>query len=100
MRCKNVAKVYRKSLLYLVSRALERAREKPIFGMEKYAGGLPSIRGLEFIYSNGRADAGSRCASTTHGGFDNDPKTMNDILELILGEAPAEPFTAEDLSGF
>ena len=34
----NVAKIYRKSLLYLVSKAFERVKDKPLLGMENYAG--------------------------------------------------------------
>ena len=92
-----VATAYRKSLLYLVSRALERTREKRLLGMEIHAATLPRKRRLKFVYSDGR---NARSASTTHGGFDNDPNTMNDILTTILGAAPRRPFTEADLSGF
>ena len=38
-----------------------------------------------------------RTASTSHGGFDNDPATMNDVLKRILGKLPAAPFTKDNL---
>ncbi len=97
----NVAKVYRKSLLYLVSRAFERNNKgAPILGMEKFkkeivfSGKKPAI-----IYSNGSSNTGSR--STTHGGFDNDIDTMNHILKRILKtrptRKPVREFTEKDL---
>ena len=95
-----VAFAYRKSLLYLISRALERGRDKPLLGMEIHAANLPPTEGLEFIYSDGHDTDTARSASTSHGGFDNDPKTMNGILENILGTPPAAPFTLADLKYF
>ena len=90
----NVAYAYRKSLLYLVSRALERQPEKPLLGMQKYSAELPGEPDLEFIYSDGRS---GRSTSRSHGGFDNDAPTMNDILATILGSPPPKPFTPEEL---
>lgn len=92
----DVAKVYGKSLLYLVSRAFEEASEAPLLGMQQYnklldTSGLP----LEFVYAKSRRAGRSR--SATHGGFDNDPATMNDVLRRILGEKPIRPFTEKDL---
>lgn len=92
----DTVKVYQKSLLYLVSNAFERADFKPLLGMEKFvdkvsfAHGQPSI-----IYSDGVQ--GQRTRSKTHGGFDNDPYTMNNILKEILGTTPVEKFTKESL---
>ena len=92
----NVEKVYRKSLLYLVSNAFERVDKRPLLGMEKFsqlvtrAGSQP-----QFIYSNGVDGAQSR--STSHGGFDTDVYTMNHVLEMILGAAPGEPFRQAEL---
>ena len=95
-----VAFAYRKSLLYLISHALERERDKPLLGMQSHATGLTKTKGLKFIYSDGRSNGKARSASTSHGGFDNDPNTMNDILQNILGTAPAVPFRLEDLKDF
>jgi hypothetical protein len=95
----NVATAYRKSLLFLVSRALERARNKPLLGMQLYSKSLAARTGLEFIYSNGRTGP-SR--SRSHGGFDNDENTMNDILKTILGRPalPKDRFTEEEMRGY
>ena len=93
----NVAKVYRKSLLYLVSRALERDIDKPILGMQRYSKGLRARAGMNLIYSNGR---GNVTRSTSHGGFDNDEYTLNSMLTQILGDDPAKPFLAEEMEGY
>lgn len=95
----NVANAYRKSLLYLVSRALERpAKEvKPLLGMQKYSKKLSKRSGLKVIYSNGTSGP---TQSTTHGGFDNDENTMNNILTKILGNLPKIPFKNNELSTF
>lgn len=87
---------YRKSLLYLVSNAFETEKGKPLLGMERFkkriktAGTQPGV-----FYSNGVS--GNQTRSTSHGGFDNDPVTLNHILRDILAEPPRKPFTAGDL---
>jgi len=93
----NVSLIYRKSLLYLVSRALERKIDKPLLGMQRYARKLTPYPDLSFHYSNGKKGL---TTSTSHGGFDNDVKTMNSIMTRILGEAPPEPFTKKEMKGY
>ena len=96
----NVAKVYRKSLLFLVSKALEEEREAKILGMQRYSAELENIspKVLDFVYSKGQKKTTKlRSASESHGGFDNDKHTMNDILNTILGKKPVRPFNDEDL---
>ena len=93
----NVALVYRKSLLYLVSHALERESDKPILGMQRYSKKLAERPGLVFQYSNGKKGV---TTSTSHGGFDNDVKTMNTIMTQILNKAPSKPFTEEEMKGY
>lgn len=88
-----VTPLYRKSLLYLVSNAFERESEKPIFGMEKFNKGI-SHANLKTHFSS---DRGTVSRSRTHGGFDNDPTTMNTLLKTILGKAPKRPFMPSDL---
>jgi hypothetical protein len=99
-----VTPVYNKSLLYLVSNAFEpepsatarppkTLRSKPLLGMQKFKDGIGTSL-LTVVYA-GPGSAVSN--STSHGGFDNDPATMNDILRQVLGKAPARPFTKEDL---
>lgn len=93
----NVGKIYRKSLLYLVSNAFEREDAKPLLGMEKFVKEVKTVGATpQFIYSNGTE--GQRTRSSSHGGFDNDHYTMNHILKRILGQAPTHPFTAEGLN--
>ncbi len=92
----SVAGLYRKSLLYLVSRAFEEERPAPLLGMERWSRQAPVAgTGPVFHYSEG--PGGRVCCSTTHGGFDNDPCTLNHILRRVLGAPPRRPFGAEDL---
>lgn len=87
-----VAKIYGKSLLYLVSRAFEDQTPEAIVGMEKYRKQL-DVSGLPVtsVISDGQNNKRSR--STSHGGFDDDPFTLNDMLKRILGHKPKRPFT-------
>ena len=92
----SVASVYRKSLLYLVSRAFEEDPIEPLLGMQRYNQDLDtSDLPLSFIYSG--PPHTSRCNSTSHGGFDNDPGTMNDILKRVLLKKPKKLFTTDSL---
>lgn len=91
-----VAYVYRKSLLYLVSRAFEENPVAPILGMAKYSEKI-TAKNIKFVYSQGVVDDSPRTSSETHGGFDNDLATMNDMLSRILGEKPSRLFTKADL---
>jgi pimeloyl-ACP methyl ester carboxylesterase len=98
----NVGTVYRKSLLYLVSRAFEEKIDpaESLLGMQRYSGDLEKLRPdrLFFHYSDGRTTPGVRTASTSHGGFDNDPATMNDVVKTVLGKSSIpQPFTKESL---
>lgn len=97
---------YGKSLLYLVSNAFEGRRGVPLLGLERcvqedqalaklYAGQVDGRPAL-VVAGSGGAD-GSRSSSRTHGGFDNDPDTMNSVLTRILNAAPKRAFTARDL---
>jgi hypothetical protein len=97
---------YGKSLLYLVSNALEGEREVPILGMQKFLEEEPDlfnllnrkINGLPGIVVSGQSDQpGASSKSDTHGGFDNDPNTLNSVLIRILGNLPKRPFTERDL---
>jgi hypothetical protein len=95
----NVGAVYRKSLLYMVSRAFEETIPAPILGMMKYAkieAGLPA---RSVYVSEGKPQTSNEVptASTSHGGFDNDPYTMNHMLRRILKKSPKEKFSAESL---
>lgn len=90
---------YGRSLLWLVSRAFEERRDTPILGMNAYlkaAVGIESIMG-EVVISVAKGTRGAETASTSHGGFDNDPFTLNSILYRILGRKPETEFVQRDL---
>ncbi|ANO51155.1 C1 family peptidase [Woeseia oceani] len=94
-----VTGVYRKSLLYLVSRAFE---EEPhpasILGMQEYCKPVAGrLSRLKLHVSDGDVPGTGSTKSETHGGFDNDPATMNSVLKRILGKKPAQPFTGKSL---
>ena len=98
----NVASVYHKSLLYLVSQAFEEVVHPaaPLLGMQLYSKALEArhIKSLSFHYSTGPAGKGASTESTSHGGFDNDPATMNSVLETVLGTKNVpQKFTKESL---
>ena len=98
----NVGMVYRKSLLYLVSRSFEEQIDpaESLLGMQRYSQELEKLqpKSLYFHYSDGRVNGRTRTASTSHGGFDNDPYTMNDVLKTVLNKPSVpHPFTKETL---
>ena len=93
----NVVMAYRKSLLCLVSNAFERERGKPILGMQRFSKTLKATSGLNITYSNGK---GAATRSESHGGFDNDARTMNSLLTRILDAAPPEPFNDKEMKGY
>ncbi|MFQ5498152.1 MAG: serine aminopeptidase domain-containing protein, partial [Candidatus Zixiibacteriota bacterium] len=92
----SVATIYRKSLLYLVSNAFELEKETAILGMEKFKDMVASVRSQpHIVYSGG--SSGTRSRSRSHGGFDNDPYTMNHILRRVVGRSPNRLFSESDL---
>ncbi|KAA3626456.1 MAG: peptidase C1 [Proteobacteria bacterium] len=89
---------YRKSLLHFVSRSFEENTPAPILGMQMHGKSLDNtLPRLEMIYSHGDATKEARTLSTVHGGFDNDPATLNDVLKRMLGKKPKREFTKADL---
>jgi papain like protease len=108
---------YGKSLLYLVSNAFEGERETPLAGMERFVrpieGSADRVDPVLEAFFQQKVDgqpslvvAGAHTGpdispnaseSDTHGGFDNDTKTMNAVLYRILGRRPDSPFTDRDL---
>jgi hypothetical protein len=88
--------IYRRSLLYLISNGLEGRREVPIAGMETFWG---KRRRWTTHVSHGSSPF-SR--ASTHGGFDNDPFTMNTILSRVCARPVDEGnggFTLAELNG-
>jgi hypothetical protein len=94
----NVAKIYRKSLLYLVSNSFERAgKGTPLLGLERDLENFPTDESLARIhYSNGQTS--EYTLSNSHGGFDNDPVTMNHILKCIKKGSAISRFTYRELN--
>ena len=94
-----VGGVYRKSILYLVSRSFEEdPRPAKILGMEIYKKGVAAgLKNLTIHYSQGNVAASKKTKSETHGGFDNDVTTMNSVLRRILRKKPEVPFTEKSL---
>jgi hypothetical protein len=108
---------YGKSLLYLVSNAFEGRRETPLLGMQRFVTGPAADRDVAKLFArsvdgrpalviagaHGDPDsenddgAHSRSESDTHGGFDNDPATLNSILFRILDGKPAREFEVRHL---
>ncbi|MFC1573304.1 hypothetical protein ACFL6M_06865, partial [Candidatus Eisenbacteria bacterium] len=90
----HVAKVYHKSLLYLVSEAFEAKKHEMLLGMEKHLPantaavaslGTRTRRGSTVIHSRGGRNVKLVSSSTSHGGFDNDTDTLNSTLRIIRG---------------
>lgn len=72
---------YTRSLLYLVAESFEHGVRTPILGMEKYFDEHIASLGLKNIQSWSAPLGVSQ--STTHGGFDDDAATRNNIISLI-----------------
>jgi len=98
----NCARIYRKSLLYLIYHALEDERRTPILGLEESLRGDADLKALfglagsagkaEVIWSRSPSDTGrSASRSETHGGFDDDAPTMNSVARRLLDLADAHP---------
>jgi hypothetical protein len=95
-----VTKAYNKSLLYLVSNAFEEEVPKArILGMENFCKTVERrvLPRLSVHYSQGDVPGARVTASGTHGGFDNDPLTLNHILRRVFGKKPKLEFTQESL---
>jgi hypothetical protein len=96
--------IYHKSLLYLVSRALERRApgqsEVPLLGMARFldrpSGGTTlrseiEARGGVCVLSPEARPDDSRSDATSHGGFAGDPQTMTSVVMRALGRSTPAP---------
>ncbi|MFA5845154.1 MAG: C1 family peptidase [Coriobacteriia bacterium] len=94
---------YGKSLLWLVSNSFEDRRQTPLLGMSHFLKSAPGLRKStigDIIESSGRAGGNSApSTSESHGGFDNDPRTINSVLERILDKRPNPRFDSRDFGG-
>lgn len=99
----NAARIYHKSLLYLVSHAFEaRLRQpslgfveddgsEPLLGMAKYVERLPkNEQPADWVLAPNAKSGRDGSTATTHGGFDDDPATLKATLARILGKASAQ----------
>ncbi|MET0863788.1 MAG: hypothetical protein ABWZ98_05590 [Nakamurella sp.] len=102
-------RLYRRSLLYLVSRRFEPEPDAPILGLEMSiradpeltaAFGLnaesPGLAEVIWSPSGPQAPLDSRSSAITHGGFDNDPDTMNSVARRVLGRSEIVGFPAAE----
>lgn len=89
-----VAKVYRKSLLYLVSNAFEEQPKAPILGLD-HCVPKPIRSRVDYVLAD--PAEGARSQSRSHGGFDSDTATMNDLPARVVGHAPRTVFTKNDM---
>jgi len=121
----NTAYIYRKSLLYLVSNALEQDRRTPLMGLERALTGQDDQASWDGASTTGetlslwrRAAAEAKLASrlkvvredkvltaepdvripSSHGAFDNDLAIIGASLERICGQPLREP--PRDLRGY
>lgn len=102
----NCARIYNKSLLYLVSDAFEEEARIPllrdgwpVFGMKKF---LEEDSELVSLFQSGRAelilapnteqDPAKRSGARHHGDFDNDAATIAATLHLITGSGESARF--------
>jgi hypothetical protein len=84
---------YNKSLLYLVSNALDKD-SKALAGMALYRDRLPQWPSLQVDYA---ARGSTTTASLSHGGFDNDGATFTTIISRMLGRAAKPPVEDSEL---
>lgn len=73
---------YRRSLLYLVSESFEGGATTPILGLQKdYERNIAPLPPKSEVH----VSPGPVSTSTTHGGFDDDPGTIERIIDFIRG---------------
>jgi hypothetical protein len=104
-RADDCAGIYRKSLLYLISHALEPEPKTPILGLEVALRNDPRLRELfglgamrspigEVVWSTTLVNQGrSASQATRHGEFDDDAPTMNSIARRVVGADDNDPIT-------
>ena len=92
----HVANIYHKSLLYLVSNALEPMPDTPLLGLEKHVRKDKEVADIfkrtgtqslaDWVISPNKASLGSLGASRAdhHGQFDDDPATLKATMARIL----------------
>lgn len=74
---------YRRSLLHLVSESFEGGTRTPILGMQTHFDAWQARRKLPNTTS--LLSPGPKVASSTHGGFDEDPGALAQVIDFIKG---------------
>ena len=93
-----VGNIYRKSLLYLVSRAYQdKYAITPLLGMARYLNRVRTTGAKSRIEHFTPLTDPDKCLADTHGAFDNDVNTMNSMLAIVLGKRPRTRFEPKDL---
>ena len=93
--------LYHHSLLYLIRAALEDAPDTPILGLQESLQGDPATAALfggpaaTVVLSTTApgAPVDARSISTSHGGFDDDPATMESVARRVTGRANVTSFS-------
>lgn len=103
LELEDTAGPYHKSLLYLVSRSFETEQPAPILGLEeslrqdlkliRFFGLAGNQKTADVLFSKTPPGAPlrSRTSSTSHGGFDDDPDTMNSLMRRMLDVPDTTP---------
>lgn len=102
----NVAGIYGKSILHLISRVLEEGCSDgtvaPLLGLSRDVEeeNIENIDDVDFVISQGDAQRNKNSTSRRHGDFERDPATMNHILRRILGQRPTIRFRTDHFGSF
>lgn len=97
----NCFNIYGKSLLYLVSASFEKNRQTPILGLHKDIRADAAVTALldgprgELILTPNKNTGPTASGAASHGGFNEDRRTMESVLLRITGrDKPLTPFPA------
>jgi len=102
----NVAGIYGKSILHLISRVLEEGCSDstvvPLLGLSRDVEeeNIENIDDVDFVISQGDAQRNKNSTSRRHDDFERDPATMNHILRRILGQRPTIRFRTDHFGSF
>ena len=77
---------YRRSLLYLVSNALEERAHMPVLGMANFFDTTVAPRNLPHLQCR-VAPSSPATGATKHGNVDDDTRTQASVLAHILGQS-------------
>lgn len=91
--------VYGKSLLHLVSASFEQNPQTPILGLQRDIRADAAVKGLldgaggELILTPNNNSGPRASGADSHGGFNDDPRTMESVLLRVTGlDKPLTPF--------